>query len=172
MLISGKTRLRILTRFFLVPDTIGHLRGLAEEFGESTNAIRLELNRFEQGGLLISGMEQNRKVFRANISHPLFADIASILRKHTGVDRLVEQVINRIGNISQAYITGELAMGRNSNRIDLLLVGEEINLENLRSLTAKAEKVIDREIVVTVMTPNEAIEQIGWRKDVWKILGK
>jgi nucleoside-diphosphate-sugar epimerase len=61
LIISGKTRLKLLLKFFLAPEISGHLRGLADEFGESTNAIRLELNRFEQGGLLLSCMEQNRK---------------------------------------------------------------------------------------------------------------
>jgi hypothetical protein len=164
--------LRVLLKFFLVPEVRGHLRGLAEEFGESTNAIRLELNRFEQGGLLVSGMEQNRKVYRANCSHPLFGDIASILRKHVGVDRLVEQVIARIGNVTQAYLTGDMAVGRDSDRIDLVLVGDDINLENLNRLAGKAEKLIHREICCTIMSHKEVKERIDGRGDVWKIWGK
>ncbi len=148
------------------------MRGLAEEFGESTNAIRLELNRFEKGGLLISGMEQNRKVFRANVRHPLFGDIASILRKHVGVDRLVEQVVDRIGNVTQAYLTGDMAVGRDSDVIDLVLVGEEINMENLKRLAAKAEKLIHREIRYTIMDHAEAMARLEGRGDVWKIWGK
>ncbi len=172
LLISGKTRLKVLTKFFLAPEVHGHLRGLAEEFGESTNAIRLELNRFEQGGLLVSGMEQNRKVFRANRRHPLFNDITSILRKHTGVDSLVEKVISRIGNVTQAYLTGDMAVGRDSRRIELVLVGDDINLDNLERLSAKAEKLINRDIACTILTPAEAERQINGRRDVWQIWGK
>lgn len=32
--------------------TKAYLRGLADEFGESTNALRLELNHLESAGLL------------------------------------------------------------------------------------------------------------------------
>jgi hypothetical protein len=39
LIVSGKTRLRVLLKFFLVPGGQGHLRGIAEEFGGSTNAI-------------------------------------------------------------------------------------------------------------------------------------
>lgn len=38
-----------------------YLRGLAEEFGESTNAIRLELNHLEEAGLLTAETEGNKK---------------------------------------------------------------------------------------------------------------
>ena len=169
LLISGKTRLKVLTKFFLAPEVYGHLRGLAEEFGESTNAIRLELNRFEQGGLLISGMEQNRKVFRANRNHPLFSDITSILRKHMGVDSLVEQLISRLGNVTSAYLLGDLALGRDADHLDLVLVGEGINLDYLDRLTTKAEKLISRRIKCTVLNQNEEESQITGRRDVWKI---
>ena len=69
-LISNKTRIKLLVRFFLNPGSSSYLRKLEEEFGESTNAIRIELNRFEQAGLLTSSTDMNKKVFKANKSHP------------------------------------------------------------------------------------------------------
>ena len=172
LLVSGKTRLKVLTKFFLAPEVHGHLRGLADEFGESTNAIRLELNRFEQGGLLLSGREQNRKVFRANRNHPLFAEITSILRKTMGVDSLVEHLINRLGNVTSAYLIGDFAVGRDTSHLDLVLVGEAIDLEYLQRLTAKAEKLISRTINCTILKKEEEEGQIVGRRDVWKIWGK
>jgi hypothetical protein len=172
LLVSGKTRLKVLTKFFLAPEVRGHLRGLAEEFGESTNAIRLELNRFEQGGLLISGKEQNRKVFRANRNHPLFGDITSILRKHMGVDSLVDQLISRLGNVTSAYLLGDFALGRDADHLELVLIGKEINVEYLDRLTAKAEKLINRKIHYTILTTDEEESRINGRRDVWKIWGK
>ena len=49
-LITSKTRIKLLLKFFLNSSTKAYLRGLEAEFGESTKAIRLELNRFEQIG--------------------------------------------------------------------------------------------------------------------------
>ena len=169
MLVSGKTRVKVLLKLFLVPEQHGHLRGLADEFGVSTNAIRLELDRFENAGLLLSEMDQNRKVFRANMEHPLFPDIISILRKHVGVDQVLDKVIDRIGNVSQAYLTGEMALGRDSNRIDLVIVGDDINLANLERLAGKAEKLVNRKIVCTNLTPVEAEEKLKGRRDLWRI---
>ncbi len=49
-----------------------YLRSLENEFGESSNAIRIELNRFEEAGMLVSFTEGNKKLFKANTEHPLF----------------------------------------------------------------------------------------------------
>ena len=116
-------------------------------------------------------MEQNRKVFFANTDHPLFPDIISILRKHVGVDLVVEQVIDRIGNVTQAYLTGELAVGRDSQQIDLVVVGDEINKENLMHLATKAEKLVHRKISCTILTLCEAEDWLKGRNDLWKIWG-
>jgi len=53
-LITSHTRVKLLKKFFLNSSTKAHLRGLESEFGESSNAIRVELNRLEGAGLLIS----------------------------------------------------------------------------------------------------------------------
>ena len=44
-LITSKTRIKLLMKFFMNPRTRAYLRELASEFGESTNSIRVELNR-------------------------------------------------------------------------------------------------------------------------------
>ena len=92
-LISSKTRIKLLLKFFLNSNTKAYLRSLQSEFGESTNAIRLELNRLEGAGMLRSEMNGNKKVFQANIKHPLFDEVHNIMLKHIGLDRIIENVI-------------------------------------------------------------------------------
>jgi predicted transcriptional regulator len=92
-LITSKTRIKLLLKFFLNPESNGYLRGLSTEFGESTNSIRIELNRLEEAGLLESDSNGNKKIFHANTKHPLFPDIQSIVRKYTGIDEVIEKVV-------------------------------------------------------------------------------
>ena len=40
-LITSKTRVKLLMKFFLNPGTRAYLRGLATEFDESTNSVRV-----------------------------------------------------------------------------------------------------------------------------------
>jgi Fe2+ or Zn2+ uptake regulation protein len=151
-LITSKTRLKLLTKFFLNPQAKAYLRGLEESFGESSNAVRVELNRFESAGLLNSTMEGNRKVYTANTNHPLYPDIHSILCKHIGIDHIIEEVTKKLGQIEQVWLSGEFAKGNDSTTIDLLLVGTSIDQEYLEELRAKAAILINRSIKLTLYT--------------------
>jgi hypothetical protein len=153
-LITSKTRIKLLLKFFLNSKTSSYLRNLETEFGESTNSIRLELNKFEEAGLLNTNTTGNKKLFRANTLHPLFLDIQNILMKYTGLDKIIEQVIGRLGNVEEVYLVGELAKGIDSPIIDLILVGE-IDKNYLLNLTEKAEKLINKKVRFVVYTSQE-----------------
>jgi hypothetical protein len=154
-LISSKTRVKLLIRFFLNPDSRGYLRVLASEFGESTNGIRVELNRLEAAGLLRSNIGGNKKYFEANVSHPLFNDIRNIILKHIGFDKIIDKIVNNLGELRKVYITGSFAKGLDSNVIDLIFVGDDINKEYLVSLVEKTEKLIHRKIRYLVILEDE-----------------
>ena len=156
-LISSKTRIKLLMKFFLNRQTTSYLRGLESEFGESTNAIRVELNRFEKAGLLKSYNQGNKKMFQANDQHPLFMEIHNILLKHIGIHQIVDKITSRLGNLQQAYLTGSFSEGINSPIIDLVLVGG-IDKNYLVVLVEKVEDIIDRKIRYVIFDQNETID--------------
>ncbi len=155
-LITSKTRIKLLLKFFLNSNSRSYLRNLETEFGESTNSIRLELNKFEQSGLLKSELDGNRKYFRANTDHPLFKDIHNILLKQIGFDKIIERVIEKLGNLDEVYVVGDFARGIDNNIIDLVFVGDGINKEYLVKLVDKAEGFISRKIRYIVYGKSEA----------------
>lgn len=155
-LITSETRIKLLRKFFLNSSTKAHLRGLESEFGESSNAIRLELNRFENAGLLHSLRDGNKKVYQANCSHPLFSDIHNIIMKEAGIDRVIDKVIHRIGNLICVYLTGDFARGKDSPVIELILVGEDIDREYLARKVHQAEELVGRKVSYVVLHPDEA----------------
>lgn len=157
-LVTSKTRIKLLVKFFLNATTQSWLRDLEAEFGESTNGIRMELNRFEDAGMLVSRTEGNKKVFRANTNHPLFNDIHNILLKYTGIDQVIENILQRLGGLQQAWLIGDFARGRDSKIIDLLLIGENINVENLVGYIAKVEELIDRKIRYLILKEEEIFD--------------
>lgn len=141
-------------RLFLNPRVSAHLRGLADDFGESTNSVRVELNRFEEAGMLLSESQGNKKLYRANSTHPLFSAINNILMQYVGIDRIVEMVIERMGNLEKVFLTGDYAAGKDSGVLDLILVGE-VNKTYLVKLTEKAEKLTGRKIRYLVYNRDE-----------------
>ena len=160
-LITSKTRVKLLLKFFLNSNSRSYLRSLESEFGESTNSIRLELNKFEQAGLLTTEVDGNKKYFRANTKHPLFSDIHNILLKQIGFDKIIERVIHRLGNLDRVYVVGDFAKGKNNQIIDLIFVSEELNMEYLISLIDKVETIIKRKIRYLVFNKKEFSEYIN-----------
>ena len=153
-LITSKTRIKLLLKFFLNPGTRAYLRGLATEFGESTNAIRVELNRLTDAKLLKSVHSGRTVEYRANKEHSLFKDIQNVVTKFVGIDTMVEELVGKLGDIESAYIIGDYAKGMDSGIIDLLLIGE-INQEILQQLIGKTEKLISRKIRTMLLTEKE-----------------
>lgn len=159
-LITSKTRIKLLLKFFLNSQTKSYLRSLEGEFGESTNAIRLELNKFEEAGMLKADVNGNKKVYQANTKHPLFEDIHSIIKKYIGIDRVIEQIIGKVGQLEKVYLIGDYAKGVDGGIIDFLLVGDNFNYDYIANMTGIAEKKIDRKIRFLYMKPKELIGQV------------
>jgi VIT1/CCC1 family predicted Fe2+/Mn2+ transporter len=136
--------LKLLLRFFLNQNLSGYLQGLSKELDENTNSIRVELNRLEQAGILSSG---RRKLYRVNKSHPLTSDLTSIIRKVSGIEDIVERVVNRIGeDLHQVWISGQLAMGLESDEIEVLLVGRGFDDAYISELMDKVEKKLEKKV--------------------------
>lgn len=153
-LISSKTRIKLLLKFFLNSSTKSYLRGLESEFGESSNAIRLELNRLEKAGMLSSSSEGNKKIFQANKQHPLFKEVHNIVLKHIGFDKIIENVVERLGDVEKVFVSGAFAKGMDSTIIDLVFIGN-VNKAYLIELIEKVEKLISRKVRYVIFDKEE-----------------
>ena len=166
-LITSKTRVKLLLKFFLNSDNKSYLRNLASEFGESTNAIRLELNKFEKAGMLQSELEGNKKLYQANINHPLFKDINNIVFKYVGLDWIVDHIVSKLGNLERVYLSGSFANGIDSKQIDLVILGK-VDEDYLRELCEKIGKKINRKIDYTIvekLSIKEGIYSLLWSRE-------
>ena len=158
-LITSKTRLRLLVKFFINIANKGYLNSLANEFGESTNSVRKELNNLSSAGYLKKHNENNKVVYKANDSHPLFKIIQKIIHKHLGIEEILETVYNRIGDVKKVVLLGDYAKGIDSGTIEVLIVGENINKEYLDLISPKIEKKIKRK--VNFFVSNKVLKQVS-----------
>lgn len=149
-LVTSKTRIKLLLKFFSY-DNSAYLRALAKEFDESTNAVRVELNRLTDAGLLTAGNKGKTKMYRANHQHPFFDEIKNMVSKFLGLDQLLEQVVRRLGNVQKAYIIGDYAQGIDSGTVKLILIGKDIDLEYLDFLVQKTYEKVKRKVDVKVL---------------------
>ena len=171
-LITSKTRQKLLVKFFSNPKNMGHLRGLAEEFGESTNSIRKELNNLCEAGLLLKSEEKNRVDYQANPDHAFFTNLQDLIQKYLGLDKLIFAVLERMGNVSQIALVGDYARGINSGRIEVEITGDQLNEDYLENVSKKLKSLIDKEVVFeikTLITDPEALflyNKADWSSDL------
>jgi hypothetical protein len=145
-LITSKTRLRLLIKFFVSQANKGHLNGLATEMGESTNGIRKELNHLQEAGYLQKLKVNNKIEYKANTNHPLFETLRKVVFKHLGLEDLVEKVLERMGNVDQIILIGDYAKGNDSGLIEVFLIGQDLNMEYISQLEDKIEDLIGRKV--------------------------
>ncbi len=145
-LITSKTRLRLLIKFFISQANKGHLNGLANEMGESTNGIRKELNHLQKAGYLKKFRVNNKVEYKANSNHPLFETLRKVVLKHLGLEDLVEKVLERIGNLDKIILIGDYAKGIDSGVIEVFLIGQDLNMVYISQLEDKVENLIGRKV--------------------------
>ena len=145
-IIKSKTRLNILIKFFISLDNEGYLNSLANEFGESTNSVRKELNNLTKAGYLERKELNNKVIYSANKKHPFVGVLQSIIRKHLGIDDIIERILHKIGKIEKIVILGDYASGIDSGLIEVVIIGKKINKDYLDTIRPKIEKKIGRKI--------------------------
>ena len=170
-LITSKTRIKLLLKFFSHQANASYLRLLAEEFEESTNSVRVELNRLTQAGLLQTYQEGNTVQYKANTGHPMYKQLKGLVSKYLGFDNIIDEVLDRVG------VIGDYARGLDSGIIELALVGR-IQLDYTEKLVRKAEEAIGRSIRFSVQLPDLSVplydfqrqhHLVLWQKDAQRI---
>lgn len=163
-IVSSKTRIKLLMRFFINPETRAYLRELAKDLNVSTNAVREELNQLTRTKLLTSERNGRRVFYRANTEHSLFPELKSMVSKVLGIDQVIESIVTRLGNLERAYLIDDYAEGKDTGIIDLVLVGD-IDPYHLNDLSRKTERYIKRKIRPLVLNRQEY-------QDLWPTLKK
>lgn len=164
-LITSKTRLKLLIKFFVSAGNTGYLRGIAEEFDESTNAIRKELNQLTEAGFLERKQEQKKVLYQANIQHPLFNPVQRLVHSFLGVDKVVDQVMERAGDVHEVMLVGAYAKGQESDQVELVVLGDTLDTDYLQNVVEKTEKLINKKIEVQFEKPSSGSYIVVYRKE-------
>ena len=149
----------MLIKFFVSEANKGYLNGLANEFNESTNSIRKELNNLSDAGYLLKSKQNNRVIYNADTKHPLFKVLQKIVRQHLGLEEIVETVISRMGDLDIIALTGDYAKGIDSGFIQILIIGDKVNKEYLENIRPKIKNKILREVefIIDTKVPKDGI---------------
>lgn len=148
-IVTSKTRIKLLLKFFSHQNS-GYLRSLAKDFEESTNSVRVELNRLTDAGLLLQEDEGKTKIYRANDQHPFFSEIRAMVSKFLGLDELMERIVKRMGEVEKAYIVGDYAKGIDSGTVEMILIGKNLDTKYLEFIREKTFEKVKRKVNVSI----------------------
>ncbi|OPY09670.1 MAG: hypothetical protein A4E68_00419 [Syntrophaceae bacterium PtaB.Bin095] len=170
-LFTSRTRINLLLKLFLNPEVSSYLRELAREFNLTPNALKEELDNLSTTGYLEKEQRGNSIYYKANTKHPIFPEIHSIVKKHFGIDKILDRILNDLGKVDAVYALDDYATGRDSGLIDLLIVGT-VDMDKIQGMKRSAESEIKRKIRLMVMTALEFAEsrEMILKRPNWRIL--
>lgn len=168
-LFTSKTRIKLLLKLFLNPEVSSYLRELSGEFSLSPNALKEELDGLSNAGYLDKEKKGRNIFYKANTKHPFFPEISSIVRKHFGIDRVLEQILTHLGDVQGVYIIDDYARGVDSGLIDVLVIGD-VEPNALHNVAQPIEIKLGRKIRTMVMSSSEfADSDILTKRPNWKV---
>ncbi len=153
-LLFGGYRGRVLGLLLLHPDQHYHVREIARLTATSAGTLHKELDKLAQAGLLVREKIGNQLRYGANRHCPVFEELASILRKTSGLADVVREALLPLdAQLDCALIFGSVARGEEhaGSDVDILLIGDLSFGDAVRTLHPIQDQ-LQREINPVVMT--------------------
>ena len=173
-LLFPEYRRRVLGLLLLRPDEALHGREIARRTGLPAGTITRALGKLAEVGLLKREKRGNQQVYSADTSGPIFAELASILRKTSGLaDVLVQALAPAAPKLRVAFVFGSVAQGRETagSDIDVLLVGD-LSFREAVELLYPTQAVLGREVNPKVFATDEFMAKMKVEPFLADVLAK
>lgn len=156
-LLFSEYRKRILGLLLLNPNASYHVRELARLTNTAAGTLHKELTKLTIGGILQSKKVGNQVHYSANLTCPIFEELASILRKTSGLADILAGALADIKNkINIAFVFGSVARGeqQSNSDVDVMLIGT-LSFGDAVQALHPAQAVLQREINPIVYSMEE-----------------
>lgn len=156
-LLFKEYRRRVLGLLLLHPEQAYHVREIARLTGTVAGTLHKELSKLADAGLLVKRAQGNQVAYQANRNNLIFEELASILRKTSGIaDVLAEALAPLAQQIDFALVFGSVASGKASadSDIDVLIV-TSANFSEIVKALYPAQQQLRREINPKLYLPEE-----------------
>jgi predicted nucleotidyltransferase len=142
------SRQRVLSLLLLHPDARYHVREIARLTHTAAGSLHRELSKLAKAQVLLRETSGNQVYYQANIHFPLFNELASILRKTSGIEDVLANALAPLSKkIEIAFIFGSIAQGTENmdSDVDILIIGT-IGFADAVTALYPAQNTIGREI--------------------------
>ena len=152
----SRVRVKIMELFFHQPQEMFFVREITRQTHEEINAVRRELDRMVECGLLKSENRGNRVYYYLNNHYLFFPELLRMVAKSTGLGQKLFKLRKKLGTVKFIMFSGRFVRTDLSHlsTVDVLIVGDVV-LAELEALMKEEEQRIGREISYTVLAPDE-----------------
>jgi len=156
LLFGSEARVRVLSLMLTHPDSEFYLREISRMIGLPPHAVRQEMSRLRELGLVGADRRENRLYYRANPACPIFPELKALFLKTIALGDAIRKALEEIGGIDVAFIYGSVAANTESleSDVDLLLVGN-VALSVLTPTLTRVEAELRRDVNVTILSAAE-----------------
>lgn len=155
-LLISKVRVKVLELFYKNPDEMYYVREITRLVKEEINAVRRELERMLNCGLLKSEQRGNRLYYYLNKRYLYHQELQRIVAKSTGLGKKIRRNRRKLGTLSYVMFSGTFTNRQQAkpDELDILVVGDVV-LPELEELIRAEQKELGREINYAVLSADE-----------------
>ncbi len=161
----SRVRVGVMELFFSQPNEMFFVREITRQIHEEINAVRRELDRMVEAGILKNEERGNRLYYYLNKNYTFFPELLRMVKKSTGLGQKLAKLKKKLGTIKFIMFSGKFVNVDQSKRsdVDILIVGEVV-LPELEALIKEEQEKLGREINYTVL-PEDEFEFRKQRRD-------
>jgi predicted nucleotidyltransferase len=157
----SKVQQRVLALIFGHPERSFYTSEIVRSVDSGTGAVERELSRLRQSGLVSMERIGNQKHYRANRQSPVFEELTGLVLKTVASTEPLRNSLEPFAdNVRAAFIYGSVAKGTDTAQsdIDLMVIGDELDLAELYTALQNAEAVLRRKVSPIFLSPKD------WRR--------
>lgn len=173
-LLFPEYRRRVLGLLLLRPEEALHGREIARRTGLPAGTITRELGKLAAAGLLKREKRGNQQIYSADTAAPIYSELASILRKTSGLaDVLVQALAPVAQKLRVAFVFGSVAQGRETagSDIDVMLIGD-LGLRRAVELLHPTQALLGRDVNPRVLAADEFVAKLPNEPFLAEVLAK
>ncbi len=161
----SRVRVNVIKLFFTNPKDMFYVRQITRRTKEEINAVRRELDRMSDNGLLKSEKRGNRLYYYLNQDYYYYPELLRMAVKSFGLGKQFNRLHKKLGNIKYVVFFGKFVKHQDINQedVDIVVIGDVV-LPELQLLIKEEQERRGREINYTVF-PEEEFEFRKKRRD-------
>lgn len=152
----SRVRSKILKCLLTNPNEMYYVRELTRQTKEEINAVRRELARLQERGMVKSEQRGNRLYYQFREAYPFFSELLSLVAKTTGIGKEIIRNKSKLGFVKFAFLNTHFIRKttKQEGQIDLVIIGKVI-MPQIDLLVKNYEKHNLVELNYSCMTEEE-----------------